>query len=378
MSEATGLSFFVHYDLPWNGHVMESLLPYAGTSSISLKVLKVDKQLTKYVMKGTYDFKCKYLHFILFIYIFLLFIPVYINGVLFFSAPMLKYIKFMFVTPKSDIKRGVALLIGYDTSVNNKFVAELKTPSSKVILQSILVNSDAQKTIEVQYLDGAKYVFNLGVKCEKVDQETNKYFPIFETGYSTNISTKTTRHPSLPNFDIEGYVLVKRNMNSNSKFPSKFTLQDMAVVTPSNKHSLRGTWTFENNKATGEANLTTYGVTFNMYGLISGEYPVYKSIGELDVIKNKPSQERSLSNYGNEPVSKFEDLLHKIKPVSIHTSQEIHIKAPYVFLSNNYVIWNDGHFKLNGDFLIENKGLTMHGNISFADILDSVLNGKKC
>jgi hypothetical protein len=61
LSNATGLSFFMHYDFPWNGHVMESLLPFAGTSAVSFKVLKTDTKLTKYVMRGTYDFKCKYI-----------------------------------------------------------------------------------------------------------------------------------------------------------------------------------------------------------------------------------------------------------------------------------------------------------------------------
>lgn len=300
------------------------------------------------------------------------------SRVLMFSAPMLKFIKFKFFTPESNIKRGVKLLISYDTSINDTYVAkyEFRTPFSLVVLQSVLVNSDTQKTIEVEYLDGTKYVFNLGIKCEKVDKETNKYFPVFETEYSTDINTKPTRYPGLPNFDIEGYVLVKRNVNSNSTLPSKFTLQDMAVITPNNKHSLQGTWTFDDNKATGMANLTTYGVKFDMYGLISGEYPVYKMIGVLDVIKNKPSQERSLSNYDNEPDSKFVDLLHKIKPMNIYTSQEIHVKAPYLFISNNYVLWNDGHFELNGDFLIENNSLTMHGNIISNNLFNSTLNGK--
>jgi hypothetical protein len=293
-----------------------------------------------------------------------------------FSAPLLKYIKFKFFTPKSNIKRGIEFLIGYNSSVNNTFVAEYRTPTSKVVLQTVLMNSDTQKIIEVQYLNGAKYVFNLGVKCEKVDNEINKYFPLFEIEYSTDISTKPTRYPGLSNFDIEGYVLVKRNVNPNSTLPSKIMLQDMAVITPNNKHSLQGTWTFDDNKATGMANLTTYGVKFNMYGLISGEHSVYKMIGIIDVIKNKQSQERSLSNHDNEPDSKFVYLLNKIKPVNIHTSHEIHVKEPYIFISNNYVIWKDGHFKLNGDFLIENNDLTMHGNISFTDLFDSVLNGK--
>lgn len=54
-----GLSFFINYKCPWNGE-LKSLLPFSGPSSFSLKIFKVDEKLTKYVVKGNYDFKCKY------------------------------------------------------------------------------------------------------------------------------------------------------------------------------------------------------------------------------------------------------------------------------------------------------------------------------
>lgn len=58
MSESLGLSFCMQYDYPWSGNI-KSLLPHSGPSSFSLKILKVDPKLTKYVVKGTYDLKCK-------------------------------------------------------------------------------------------------------------------------------------------------------------------------------------------------------------------------------------------------------------------------------------------------------------------------------
>lgn len=48
----------MQYDYPWSGDI-KSLLPHSGPSSFSLKILKVDPKLTKYVVKGTYDLKCK-------------------------------------------------------------------------------------------------------------------------------------------------------------------------------------------------------------------------------------------------------------------------------------------------------------------------------
>jgi len=59
VNNIVGLSFYVDYDFPWNGE-LKSLLPFSGPSSLSLKVLKADENLTKYVVKGSYDFNCKY------------------------------------------------------------------------------------------------------------------------------------------------------------------------------------------------------------------------------------------------------------------------------------------------------------------------------
>lgn len=55
-----GLTYDVQYEYPWNGD-FKSLLPLSGPSSFSLKILKVDEKLTKYVVKGNYDLKCKYI-----------------------------------------------------------------------------------------------------------------------------------------------------------------------------------------------------------------------------------------------------------------------------------------------------------------------------
>lgn len=59
VKSTVGLSFYVDYDCPWDGE-LKSFLPFSGPSSLSLKVLKADENLTKYVVKGNYDFKCKY------------------------------------------------------------------------------------------------------------------------------------------------------------------------------------------------------------------------------------------------------------------------------------------------------------------------------
>lgn len=53
-----GLSFSVNYNIPWNGNY-NSLLPFSGPSSLSLKILKIDEKLTDYVMRGIYEFECK-------------------------------------------------------------------------------------------------------------------------------------------------------------------------------------------------------------------------------------------------------------------------------------------------------------------------------
>lgn len=54
-----GLSLNVQYEYPWSGEI-KSLLPFSGPSSFSMKVLKLDEKLTKYVLKGNYDFTCEY------------------------------------------------------------------------------------------------------------------------------------------------------------------------------------------------------------------------------------------------------------------------------------------------------------------------------
>lgn len=59
LSDTLGLSFYIDYNCPWNGE-LKSLLPFYGPSSLSLKIFKVDENLTKYVVKGNYDIKCKY------------------------------------------------------------------------------------------------------------------------------------------------------------------------------------------------------------------------------------------------------------------------------------------------------------------------------
>jgi hypothetical protein len=56
--DTSGLSFYINYDCPLNGE-LKSLLPFSGPSSFSLKILKVDENLTKYVVKGNYNFNCK-------------------------------------------------------------------------------------------------------------------------------------------------------------------------------------------------------------------------------------------------------------------------------------------------------------------------------
>jgi len=57
--DTAGLSFCVHYNFAWSRD-LKLLLPFSGPLSLSLKIVKVDENLTKYVVKGIYDFKCKY------------------------------------------------------------------------------------------------------------------------------------------------------------------------------------------------------------------------------------------------------------------------------------------------------------------------------
>jgi len=273
------------------------------------------------------------------------------------------------------------LVFVYDTIVHKTLFAEFKTPLTKKILQATLVDSDKQKSIEIKYIDDSQHIFSAGVKCEEIDTETIKYSPIFEAKYSTEMSTKEYRHHLVPKFDVEGYVLVKRNTNSDSNYPSKLTLRDVAIVTTESRHSLQGSLNFENNKVLGDVILTANSVTINMNGLLSGDYPVLKLDLKLDMARNEQANQQLLletneSYDGYRPMSKFVALLHKVKTLNLLTSQEFHIKTPYVFLSNNHIRWDDGYFEAKCDVLFENSELTTHGYIMTSNLLDTSYNGE--
>lgn len=371
-----GLSFYINYECPWNGE-LKSLLPLYGPSSFSLKIFKVDEKLTKYVVKGNYDFKSKYTTLTISIinYSFINQLIIYYNYLI---APTLKYIKCIFVTPDAATKRGLELLFVYDTNEHNKLVAEFKTPFTKIILQGTLVDSDEQKTIEVKYIDGSQHILSTGVKCEQVDSETMKYSPIFEAKYSTEMSDKTHKHHILSLFDIEGYVLVQRNMNPESHYPTKLTLRDIAVVTTKSRHSLQGSFTFENNEVLGDVSLTANSLAIKMNGLLSGNYPIFKLDFNLDMTRNEqPDQQLETDeSYDNRPNSKFVALLYKVKTLNLLTSHELHIKSPYVYISNNHIRLDDDYLEANCDILIENSEPTIHGRISASNFLDVAFNGK--
>uniref|UniRef100_A0A2H8TZF4 Apolipophorin n=1 Tax=Melanaphis sacchari TaxID=742174 RepID=A0A2H8TZF4_9HEMI len=340
--DTTGLSFFINYDCPWNGD-LKSLLPFSGPSSFSLKIFKVDEKLTKYVVKGNYDFK----------------------------SPTLKYIKFIFVTPNTDIKRGLELVVAYDTKSDKVLLAKFKTPYTKVTLQGTLVDSDEQKTIEVKYIDDSQHIFSAGVICEEMDAETIKYSPIFEA----KVSTKKNKHDFVPVFDIEGHVLVKRNTNPESNYPTKLTLRDIAVVTPKSRHSLQGSLTFENKGILGDISLIANNITINMKGLLSGDYPTFKLDFSLDMTRNEQAnQQLETDGSYNKPNSKFIALLYNVKKLNLLTSHELHIKSPFVFLSNNYIRFDNEYLEANCDILIENSEPTIHGNISASNFFDTAFN----
>lgn len=57
LSKSLGFSAYVKYDLHWNGE-LKSILPFSGPLSFSFKVLKVDENLTDYIIKANYNFDC--------------------------------------------------------------------------------------------------------------------------------------------------------------------------------------------------------------------------------------------------------------------------------------------------------------------------------
>jgi len=213
-----------------------------------------------------------------------------------------------------------------------------------------------------------------------VDAETIKYSPILEAKYSTELNTTTHSHHLVPTFDIQGCVLVKRNTNSESNYPSKLTLRDLAVVTSYGRHALQGSLTFENNKVLGDVSLIANSVTINMYGFLSGDYPILKLDLKLDMTRNEQAKQRLLldsdENYDYEPTSKFVALLNKVKTLNLLTSQELHIEAPYIFLSNNHIRWDDDYFEANCDVLFKNSELTTHGYIMTSNLLDMSFIGE--
>lgn len=252
------------------------------------------------------------------------------------------------------------------------------TSSTQIIFQSTLINTDEQKTIQVQYFNGSEHILNMGVKCEVIDSETIKYSPLFETTYIDEITHTNQRNPLLSNFDIEGSIYVK--YNQQNKYPSKVTLKDISVITPESKNSLQGSLTCENNEIKGDASLTTNKININMNGFISKNYPNYKSGGTL--VMNAQNKEPSLladenNNYDEyEPTSKIITLLNKIKILDLSMFHELNVESPYLFLSNNRLIYNNDHYDVNGNFLIKDDELTMNGNISASNIFDLKLNGK--
>lgn len=256
------------------------------------------------------------------------------------------------------------------------------TPSSQIVLQNTLINTDDQKTIYIQYSDGSQHIFNMGVKCEAIDNETIKYSPIFETTYFDEITHTSQEHPLLQNFNIEGSIYIK--YNNENKYPSKITLKDIDVNIAKSKHSLQGSLTYENNDIKGDASLTTNGIDINMNGFISKNYPNYITGGTFNVVRNiqkeKPllidENDENDENDDYESTSKIIDLLNKFKILNISMYHELNMESPYMFLSNNHLIYDNDYFDLNGKFLIKNDELTIHGNISTSNIFDMILNGK--
>lgn len=375
MDHSLGLSLLVDVDIPWNGQY-QSLLPFSGPSSLSLKVLKVDENLSKYVVRGSYDLKCKYTIFLIVTCYLIIFMST--NGFLFVLAPKRKFVKFIFGTPEADVNRNVQLFIGYDTRSKATFVAQFITPSSKLGFQSTITDTDEQKTLEIQCSDGTQHFFTVGVKCEHENDDVTKFYPIFEAEYSKEVKGVRSKHPRLPIFDIEGYVLLQRNLDLQES--SKYSLKDMALVTPECKHSLQGSITVEDNGISGDTSFSNGKVTVKTNGFIMADSTVFKLGGKINLNKNK-DVERALVTDENddeyEANSKFLALLHRVKSFNASTYQELHTTPPYAFISNNYVRWDDDHFELHGDILMKNEGLQMTGSISTSNLLDLVLDGER-
>lgn len=278
------------------------------------------------------------------------------------------------------------LNIAHESEPNKKILAEFKTPSSNITLESTIVDTDKQKTIAIQYTGGSEYSLNLGVKSEEADDDMTKYSPVFEIEQKDQASTQKDLQPSQPIIKVEGYVLVKFNDSSPVEYPSKIALKDIAFVTSKNKHSLQGSLSVDNNEIKGESSLSTSGITINTQGYLNGNHPNYKASGSFGMVRSMSGlessgeQQRSLvlddESEPYQPNSKLFALLYKIKTLNMSTSQELHVSSPYKFISNNQILWNDDHFEMGGDIQVKDNELTMYGNLSTSNLFDLALNGE--
>lgn len=255
------------------------------------------------------------------------------------------------------------------------------TPSGKTIVGGKLIDTDSEKAVEFQYVDGAAHVFNVGYKQETVDEDTVRYSPIFVAAYSAEGTTDgpKTKHPLVPVLDVQGYALVKRFVDSEIAYPSMVTLRDIAIVTPEGRHSLQGSMTVVDDVFTGNARLTTGKVSVDLDGVVGGSYPDYKLTGTVNVLNAEPSAttiDDGADDY--EQTSKFANALNSVKSLNLRLNQELRVESPYRFVSNNRLQWDDDNLEINGDFLIdENDEFTMYGNVSTTGLLDLMLNGER-
>lgn len=250
------------------------------------------------------------------------------------------------------------------------------TPSNKVNFQGVLVNSNEQKIVEVKFSAGSEHIFVVGVKCKEENANTMRYSPVFKAEYSEEEHSEKSQHPLIPAFDLKGHVLVQRNLDSQGS--SKYSLRDIAVVTPKSTKSVNGMLTVEDKEIVGNFNMSTGAVTIETNGFIKVNNPIYKMGGDLVFIRSEEIEDVSSTDDNDEfePNSDFVTLLYKVKSFKVFVSNELHIGSPYVFISNNRALWDDDHAEINCDLQIGKDTFQMIGNVSTTNLLDLALNGK--
>lgn len=279
--------------------------------------------------------------------------------------------------------------MAYETQNNDKFIMNFKTPSTLIVLQSALINSDLKKLIEIKFKNNDReHMFKFGFKGEVMDKYTTKYIPIYEAMYAKQYEEEIEKNP---NINIEGYIIVKQNVDTNSiakrsmdsqsenVIKSKTLLYDVAAITNKGKHSISGSLMLQNNKIEVHHSLNTDRVNFKYYGYFSRNNPIYKLVSTLNMIKNKPDvKELQFDNSDvYQPVSKLVKLLYKVKTLNIASDYELHIGSPYVYKITNRIDWDKkDHLELNVDILIKDGELKMFGNVVTTNLLDLVLNGE--